>query len=228
MKTKELGTTYKMKKVLCAFTPGRPRPICPKCYSRPSIDLMRAKLSGVVIVGEILVDGQPKGITENVYCCSNPACNLAIVVHGCLSLKPMYLMDQVLAYQLEGTEADRFELGHHNAAGVWLPYAKPAEVIREEQRQQERLENAAKQPDPTQPAPKKRRARKVVAPVEEAPVEAPKPKRAAKETKGTKTGRVKSTPNKSNTPKEKPAAKTPKKKTAKPAAKKRTAKKAGR
>lgn len=114
-----LGMTYRLTKRHAAYTPGRPEPICPECWSRPDLKVGRGRDGwGITIVGDVPVNDTPRMLTQMIYACSNPRCKTAIVVQSCLALNPIWLPQLVHGLQLKGREAKRFEEGHYEGE-VW-------------------------------------------------------------------------------------------------------------
>lgn len=142
-------TTYGYKKLPAAFTPGRPFPICPKCWSTPKIGW---KGNTTEPLPDIDLGYTQRDHRLAVYGCSNPPCKTAITFPFSLAFSPIYTLDSVLQGQLRGEDADRFESGHHNSEGIWVegPAPPKADPFAKRKRSQE------EEPVPVETVPEKK------------------------------------------------------------------------
>ena len=123
-------TSGKLTRRPAAYTPGTPRPICPRCWSQPDLKWGRGSVVGTAMPrgwavsrgGEpAVVDGQPVPVTVSIYRCANPACTTAIEL-GVLATAG-YVPDLVRQHQLAEADAERFARGRHTRSGVWVDAA---------------------------------------------------------------------------------------------------------
>ena len=126
----------KLQRHPAAYTPGAPRPICPRCWSRPDLEWGKGRDAGArgmrgwrVSSGPepLLVGGTPVPLTTAIHRCANPDCATAIEL--VTRLTGGYVPALVEERQLAGRDADRFTAGRHRRDGVWLdPSGEPRTV----------------------------------------------------------------------------------------------------
>lgn len=118
-------------RVAAAFDPDG-RPICPTCWSRPSVDgrirnEQNAPRSGVwslrIVDKEVRHDGRLFSyVSVCRYPCSNPECLTHIDVEwlgGTFGVQGYaHLLDK---HQLKGEDAERYKAGYTDSKGIWHP-----------------------------------------------------------------------------------------------------------